>query len=43
VAVFRVADKRTRRGTHDMIMTLAKYGNHYIKGDYGTLSRPTRT
>jgi hypothetical protein len=35
VAVFRVADKRTRRGTHDMIMTLAKYGNHYIKGDYG--------
>lgn len=35
MAVFRVADRRTRRGTHDMIMAMAKYGNHGIKGDYG--------
>jgi hypothetical protein len=33
VAVFRVANRRTRRGTHDMIMAMAKYGNHYIKSD----------
>src|SRR5215208_2997432 len=35
MAVFRVADRRTRRGTHDMIMAMAKYSNHGIKGDYG--------
>lgn len=33
MAVFRVADRRTRRGTHDMVMAMAKYSNHGIKGD----------
>ena len=33
MAVFRVADRRTRRGAHDMIMAMAKYSNHGIKGD----------
>jgi len=33
MAVFRVADRRRRRGTYDMIMMMAKYGNHHL-GDY---------
>lgn len=33
MAVFRVADRRTRRGAHDMVMMMAKYSNHGIKGD----------
>lgn len=32
MAVFRVADRRTRRDTHDMILMMAKYGDHYIGG-----------
>jgi hypothetical protein len=35
IAKFQIKPRRSRRGTHDMIMTMAKYGNHYIKGRYG--------
>lgn len=35
MAKYRVENRRTRRATHDMIMAMAKYGDHYFDRHYG--------